>query len=158
MKRVLFIAGSVLAFAVLTGCNPEETLQTVQHVYDGHRTPADDPSTPGVESDPSQPPVDDVCAQCIPVVTIPPEAIPVPPQIGWTWDISTFSVTNKDVGSLEVRAQHGPFGSPLLVPFVTLGPGQSVTIPAAPCGSPVKVFIRLPGQPQELVQQPFTFC
>lgn len=150
--RILASAVALVGVGMLTACDPEEALQTIQHVYDAHRTPEDDPSTPGVESDPSQPPIDDVCAQCIPIVTIPPEEIPEPVQLGWTWDPVTYTVTNHDVPSLQVRAKHGPFQEPLLVPFVTLTPGQSVTIPPAPCGSPVRLIIG--GE----MFQPFTFC
>lgn len=93
------------------------------------------------------------CLTC-PVMPVMPEPTlpPVPVPTGWTWDVGTFTVTNLDVSiGIRVSASYGALQSPLL-PSTVLMPGQSVTIPAAPCGETVRVFVDNGARPG------FTFC
>jgi len=88
-----------------------------------------------------------------PVVTVPPEQIPVPEQIGWSWDRASLTVTNHEVTpSIQVLAYHGPYQRPLM-PVAYLTPGQSVTILPPACGELMVVAVN-----GSVVEPDFAVC
>lgn len=159
--RILASTLALVAFGGLTACDPEQvvedvlTLDVIRHTISDagiHHPVLDDPATPAVEGDESQPPIDSGCCNPDAVTVIAPEDVPEPVQSGWTWDRASYTVTNHDVsGGVRVQAKHGPFETPL-ISSTMLAPGQSVTIPAAPCGSPVRLII------DGFMFQSFVFC
>lgn len=85
--RLLLASLALVALGGLTACDPEEVLTTIQHTLNGDvdRTPGsgdfptpvvDDPATPGIEGDESQPPIVDVVGPGLQFVPRPPVELP----------------------------------------------------------------------------------